>query len=218
MSSLPLGFAGTEAMVQALDGVHVGVGKCLGLARDNVGIFEVQCCLVGPGDCTVIMTGGLSKISSDAIRNLQGLVVESIPEIATTLSVPSHDDLVLMKRGYNLHVHIEHGYDDIEPTYQMGAIYASLVSLMIKRRPREDTMIFGHVNILNGAFSASWRLDAFNIRNCKVMGYRRMVVGQGMKIADRAVAVASELHEDGKPQVEILVKSNILEAIRECFD
>ena len=163
-----------------------------------------------------MMTGNLSKISQDAIRNVKCLVEESIPTIAGVLGV-SLESLSLTRRGHDLHVHVEHCFVPIEPTYQMGAIYVSLVSLLVGRRPRDDTTILGAIDIVTGAFTSQWKVDVYNVQNYKIGGFRRLVIGEGTKLTEKALSAAAELHEDGRPQVEIVTKGHILETLKACF-
>ena len=203
-------------MAEALDGPHVGLGYGVGLFEDGVGSFEVQCCWTQPGNRELIMTGNLSTVSGDAINNMKDRVCESIPSIANRLAVSS-EDLVLMKRGHDLHVHIEHSFHPIKPSYQMGAIYVALVSLMIGRRPRKDTVVFGDVGNRTGVFSSPWKLGD-TVHHCVGLGYRRAVVGKSSMMTPEATAFASRIHVDGEPFLRIISVDNILDALTYCFE
>ena len=157
------GFTRTDDMVGALDGHHVGLASCLGLYIDKTTIFEVQCCSTKPGRCGLIMTGGLSDVSQDSIRMLKGLVDASAPEIAPRVGL-SEDGLHLMRREYDLHVHLENAFAPLRGSYQMGPIYMALVSLMIGRRIRKGTMLFGAVGNL-GEFYGAWQLEVLDIQH-----------------------------------------------------
>lgn len=39
-----------------------------------------------------------------------------------------------LRRDTDLHVHVENGWRPVHPTYQMGAIYVALASLLVGRR------------------------------------------------------------------------------------
>ena len=215
---IPIGFVRRDGMVEALaNGPHVGVCHCLGLVTDGIGTIQVQCCWVKPKDNEgLIMTGNLSSVTKDAIPVMKDLVIASTRAIASRLGLPP-DELSLDKRGHDLHVHVEHRFLPIETTYLMGAIYVSLVSLMIGRQPGDDTMVFGHVGNSSGSFSSKWKLDETNISNCKYIGYRRAILGKNTEVTDGAKAAAEMVQDDGKPLVELIIVEDILDAISLCF-
>ena len=210
------GFTRLDGMAEALDGCHVGVGKCLGLEADGVGVVEVQCCWTSPGRRELIMTGNLSQVSRNAIYSMKDLVQASIVTIMDELGLPSQG-LSLVKSGHDLHVHIEHGYQSVKPSYQMGAIVISLVSLLIGRRPREDVILFGDVGNSAGQYSSNWTIDLGFVADCARWGYREAFVGDGTKVTDDAKAAAGVLQRDGRPLVKLTVFEGILDAIPLCF-
>ena len=129
------GLTRRDGMAEELDGCHVGLGRCLGLVHDHIGDIEIQCCWTRPGNRELILTGNLSSVSREAIWNIKDLVQQSIPGISSRLGLCA-EGLSLIKQGHDLHVHVENGFHPVGPSYQMGAIYLSMVSLLISQRPR----------------------------------------------------------------------------------
>ena len=179
--------------------------------------MQVQCVWVQPGRQQLLMTGNLSQPSEACIRNVKDFVEAAAAAIAERLGVaaPPHS---LMRPGCDLHVHVEHGYQPVAPTYQMGAIYAAMVSLLFGRRAREDVMIFGEVGNLGG-FSSNCPLEEENIEICKGQGYRRAILGTGTRVSEAARRAASQPHgDDGKPCLELMVTKSILSAVVWYFE
>ena len=169
-------------MVEALDGCHVGLGYCVGLVDDRVGTIEIQCCWTCPRARELIMTGNPSMVTQDAIRNTKDYICATLPSIASGLGLPA-ESLCLIRDGHDLHVHVEHGFQEIRAAYHMGAIYAAMVSLMVGRRPREDTLIFGSIGCCSGVFSGHWKVDAIHIHRWVSVGYRRAIIGEAVKVS-----------------------------------
>lgn len=182
-----------------------------------MGEIEVQCCWVEPGTQQLVMTGNLSQQSRSSIYNVRDLVMGDVTALAGRLGVAA-PAYTLVRRGYDLHVHLEHGYQPVEATYQMGAIYVSFVSLLFGRRARKDVMIFGDVGNL-GAFSSRWSLNDANVEVYIDQGYRRVILGANTAVSDGARARAREPHpEDGKPAVDLVITDKILEAACMYFE
>ena len=187
-------------------------------AVDKVYRFEVQCCRVPPGKCEVITTGGLSVVSQDAIRVVKDLVHASTREIASRMGVDS-DGLSLMKRGMDLHVHVDNfAFGKINKTYQMAPLYMSMVSLVFGRRMKDDVMVFGDVGS-SGSLSCIWKLEVNHIQLYRRHGYRQVIVGFGAKtkISEEAKATAGAIQSDGRPFVDIVIVGNIMDALPLCF-
>lgn len=183
----------------------------------QVGEIEVQCTWVEPGSQQVLMTGNLSTQSRACIRNVVELVMADLSAIASRLGLPTPSH-TLVRRGYDLHVHLEHGYQPVRPTYQMGAIFVALVSLLFGRRAREDVMIFGDVSNL-GAFSSNWTLQEADVKDFIDEGYRRVILGVNTQVPDAARARALEPHpDDGKPALDLIVAHRILDAMGLYFN
>ena len=200
-------------MTRALDGPHIGLGHCLELVDDKVGNVEVQCCRFKPGNADLLMTGNLSAISKSVIENLLGLVEMSIPAIAARLGLPAADGLSLMKHGQDLHVHVVNRHQPIESTYHMGAIYVALVSLLIGRRARADTTVFGDVANAYATFSSIWDLNVNHIMQCQSGGYRHAILAKGTEVDAEATAAAAVIQEDGRPLVELHTVGHILDVL-----
>ena len=185
----------------------------MGLAfSDGTGLIEAQRSWVQPGVRDLAVTGNLSSVSHDATSSVRDRVTASFAGIASRLNVPE-DSLTLIKAGRDLHVHIEHGFCPIVPSYQTGAIYLAMVSLTIAKRPRTDTTTFRDVGNSTGIFSSIWEFSETTIKYCSQLGYRRSVLGGGIKIKDKTRATADVIQRDGRPLVELIVVGSILDAL-----
>ena len=118
-----------------------------------------------------------------------------------------------MRRGCDLHVHVEHGYRPFTSTYIMGAIYMAMVALLFGRRPRDDTIIFGAVGC-GIAFSSKWELDKRYVTVCRKEGFRHVIIGAGTTVADEVKKRAEKAHPvDGEPCVKLITVDRILDAV-----
>ena len=167
------------------------------------------------------MTGHLSDLTQACVRNMIDLVIHDTHAIMDQLDCESSMELSLMKRGYDLHVHVEHGYQPITSTYSMGAIYMAMVSLLIGRHLSDKVIIFGDVGNA-GSLSSKWSFDERYVRVCGALGYRRVITGPTTPgvtaISDEAKAFAASLHSDGKPLVEIITVHKVLDALPWYFN
>ena len=203
-------------MAEELDGCHVGLGRCLGLVHDHIGDIEIQCCWTRPGNRELILTGNLSSVSREAIWNIKDLVQQSIPGISSRLGLCA-EGLSLIKQGHDLHVHVENGFHPVGPSYQMGAIYLSMVSLLISQRPRKDVVVLGDVGNATGAFSSAWDVGQSYMGYCQQLGYRHVILGDGTNVTPEAEIAAGQIQGDGQPLVRLTFIRNILDALSLCF-
>ena len=204
-------------MVQALYGPDVGFGRCLGLLHDGVGDVEVQCRFLSPGSRGLIMTANLSDTTQMCIRNVYDFVANDTADIARCMGMSSAEGLELPRGGYDLHVHVEHEFQPIVPTYIMGAIYVSLVSLVLGRRGSRAVSILGSVGNA-GSLTSPYPIDQSYVATAIDQGYRRAIIASSMVISDEAKAMAEELHEDGEPRLKIIRVGTIRDALPVYFD
>ena len=212
------GFEQEEGMVEALDSSKVGIGRCLCLNGDGGDIFEFQCCYTGPGEAKTIITGKASQVVDECILFVKTIINNDLEAIAARCDV-SVDKLRVMRPHMDLHVHCEKDSQEIGSGYAMAAIYIAMVSLLLQRRPREDTVILAEMNSYGHMFSKwVWTLDEMN--HCAQNGVRRVVLGEGTHITvDAMQASESWVHEDGKPLVELVVwGQEISEALHYFFE
>lgn len=188
-----------------VDGRQVGVGTCIGLVEGGEGVVDVQSCWVGPRkgcDGTMMVTGHLFQ----EMRNAVLLVRNVVYELRSTLASHFNSDVKtfdVVKMYKTLHVHIESNYRVISSSYYMGAIFISLVSLLVGRRPRCDVVVFGEVNPV-GLLRSCWEWTEQEVAVCVEKKVRHVVVGVGTKVSDEAQEMMDVISRaDGKPLVEI---------------
>ena len=212
------GFTKTDEMVAALDGPHVGVGVCMGLVDDHHGMIEFQCCWTTPrihGE-EVLATGALSIVTHEAVLVIKVLVLEHTQRIAQYFGL-APEKLRLIRLKHTLYVHVCN-WEPIEPAYQMGAIYVCMVSLLVGRRPRTDTAIFGDVTTV-GVFISKWKWSEKEVEVCKSKGIRRVVLGAGTEVLKAAQAMADVIHEeDGRPTVEFKFETRLVNVLPHMFE
>ena len=186
-----------------VDNPRVGLGTCVGLVKDKEGVVDVQSCWVSPckaGDAPLMVTGLLTDELRDAVTLVRNVVYELRGKLASYYDreMKSFD---VVRRYRTLHVHIENNYRPISKSYYMGAIFISLVSLLLGRRPRTDAVVFGDVNPL-GVLSSCWAWTEEEVSLCETMGIRRVVVGVGTMFSSEAQQMMGVVQSDGRPLVE----------------
>lgn len=208
-------------MEACLDGPHVGVGICLGLLDDGVGLVEVQCCRLLPGKRELLLTGNFSGSAEMALQTVTALAEKDAAcLLAMDKSAAARGPPVLLPRGTDLHVHLHHDYGPVTTIYFMGAAYLSLISLLLGRRPPADVLIYGGVGNMG---SLTWggtapELPAVYMTDAFRLGYRRLFLGGMCKVTAEAAAEAAILADDGRPRVEIIRKKKMRDAAAAVFD
>ena len=205
-------------MMSALDGPHVGLGLCVGLAKDGHSVIEVQCTWTGPRKLTdddVIITGHINSVMQESVNLVKDLVVERNREIAEHLG-RKPEQLRLIKQTRYLHVHIENEYKAVNKSYLMGAIYISMISLLIGRRPKAGTAVFGDISPY-GVFSSVWDWTDQEVGVCQSKGNRQVVVGSGTVLLDKAPQMVEAMQEDGQPLVKIIQEQDPIKMLSHFF-
>ena len=179
--------------------------------------MEIQCCSLELGHADLIMTGNLSVETQACIRNVKDLVIATTPAIALSLGIEASEALSLVRRGYDLHVHVDYGYSPITVTYIMGAMYMAMVSLLVGRTPRDDTIIFGAVGNA-GSLNGRWELQRMFFTVCRNKGYRRVIIGAGITLPKDAKERAEAIHPDGKPWVDVITVDMVVDAVPLYFN
>ena len=171
------GFKSLEGMAEALDGTHVGVGRCLCLEEEGGGIMETQCCWTSPGRRRIIITGDTTIVTKESIHLMRELVGKQLSQIAEVLNV-TVESLKLVRLHADLHFHCckEDG-QAVRPSYQMASIYVALISVLLGRRPRGNTVLFGDLNN-TGYLSSVWPWGIGEIKACKARGIHRAILGE----------------------------------------
>ena len=137
---------------------HVGVGKCLGFEVAEA--FEAQCCWVRPGN-GLLITGAMGQVMSECAMVAYQLISAYEGVITKRLEPSAQSPLFLMKAGQGVHIHIAYNIGrDISHGLYKGAMVVALLSLLVKRCPREDTAIVGDVTCLGGLcpLAGGWTL------------------------------------------------------------
>ena len=202
----------------AINGAHVGIGKCIGLVKDDKMVVEAQCCWTGPrgkDDRDTIITGALRELDRQAIWTVKNVVMELTEKIATHFN-KRPEELRLKRPTLMLHLHLETTYQPLAGPYYMGAVFIALVSLVVGRRPRTDTAIFGEVSV-TGNFGSGSEWTEEEIGWCRTLGIRRAVLGGQTGVTQEAELMAAVVQEDGKPLVEIIRESFISRTLQHCF-
>lgn len=103
----------------------------------------------------LILTGAMSTVTKESVTLLVALISTTTRRIGQALGLPTQQaaKLRLVRPTHDLHVHCVN-YEPIQPSYQQGAIYMALVGMMVRRRCRADTAIFGDVGTA-GSFTRS---------------------------------------------------------------
>ena len=143
-------------------------------------------------------------------------MIADTPAIFRIMGMESYSSSSLERRRCDLHIHVEHAYRPFSQVYVMGAMYMSLVSLFLKRRPREDVIIFGAVGNA-GSLSSNYELDRTYITVCKNRGYRRVIIGRGTVVPAEVQAYAEMLLSDGQPAVRLITMNRVLDAVPVYF-
>jgi hypothetical protein len=180
---------------------------------------------VGPKaarDEDLIVSGAMREVTLHVINVIKVLVEEQKDWIAAELGGKrgkrSKKQLRLLRPHLALHVHLESWGKPPEASYQGAALYVAMAGLLVEKRPREDTVVFGDVAV-NGALASSWRWGPSVIEHCRKMGVRRAVVPEGMVLEEEAKRLAEEVVEggDGRPAVEVIKVRNMLQALPHVF-
>ena len=208
-----------EDLMRSFRGSQVGVGLGVGLVEDNVGLFEVQACWVPSRTPDILVTGGLGRTNREAFLLVASFVETHASTIGACMGVSSDKSwsLSMRKPGCQLHIHMADSWKSLESTYQMGAIFICLVSLLVDRPCRTDTMVFGDINN-EGYFIGAWRWDKAMTDHAVGLGVRRVVVPEGTPMSPETKRRAAEEEPDGKVRLEIITISSVRELLPLCFD
>ena len=228
---------GSRDVMAQFRGSHLGVGQGLGVEDGDMrGLFEVQACHVSPGNEDVIITGTPTLVSRDGIKRLLSFIMDDYREVIGLqfgLSSGEEDDddhaknhqrKLLLKPGYDLHVHFATAYTPIDSSCQMAAIFVCLVSLVVGRPSREDTVVVGDVTN-EGYLKGCWRLETDLINYLRHCGIRRLIIAPGIGLGHEraaatttaAVGSSSLIEEEGKPTIEVIEAKCVNDLLSLCF-
>ena len=209
-----------EGLIAQLDGPHIGVGYSVGEPIDDTHPFEVQCAFVRPATGQLVITSrcGVTKVLEDSVIIVHRYVSEYHDAIRERLGIDAEDmgPRGLHKRGYDLHVHLMNRSANIQHTSYMAAMVVSMVSLLIGRRPRDDTAALGEVSY-TGLMSPVGEWGAAGVNKCKSQGIRRIVTAGDMEANAEATSMAAVIHADGRPTLEFHRYRYILDALPFLF-
>ena len=216
------GFQVSSGQIEALMGPQVGFALGVGLISDHVNVFEVQCCWVGPGSGEIIMTGNVSRETEEAIQFCKAFIDSRVAEIVRCMGPPSDPQQRFERAGHDLHVHINHNWRPVTPSYQIGAIMISMIALLSGRSPRADTAIFGNM-LPSGQLVSDWIWSQEMTKACYCNSYiskvRRAVVAKGTVFSDDVKRVADSISpKDGQPFLRYHHLNTIFDALPLCFD
>jgi len=147
---------------------------------------------------------------------VKNVMVELRCRLASHFGVKDDRMAIVRPTLYN-HVHIENSGLPVTLSYHSGAIFISLVSLMIKRRPRTDTAIYGSIGPTS-SFSSTRAWGTKEVTCCKEKGIRRVVVGKGTEIDKKAQRMADKVQPDGQPLLRIIHEEWAMKILQHCFD
>lgn len=145
----------------------------------------------------MIKTGHQSAASSAGIEMVRARVALDSPRIGQMLRM-SPTAPRLMRPMHDLHVHVSYVWRPILGGYQEGTMYVAMVALMLGRRARGDTLVFGQVDGKGVLVGGAWEWTARMVRFAAVCGYKRLVVGAGVRFEEGARALAEEEVEEGE--------------------
>ena len=208
-------------MRSAMDGPHVGIGRCVGL-EGQARPFESQCCWVRPGSQKLIVTGGIGddELGDETLRHLAKVVFLTVSShievVKHNLRALTGNSVDLIKTGHDVHMHlvweanggVKHG------RYQ-AAMAASLLSLMIQRRPRDDTAILGALTCTGRLSVANLEVDVVAL--CYAQGIRRMIVAEEQGFEQEVLDQAAVVEEDGEPLLRFIRHTFVWNAVLDLF-
>ena len=208
-----------SVLLPLLKSPHVGVAYGVGqLDEDTITDYQIQSCWVSPGGNDIIMTGALSQASREGIMWCKSFAETFWSSILEAFGLPpppssSSSFGPFYKPEFDLHVHVAHSWHPLPAAYQMGAIFMSLVSLMVGRRAMPHVAVLGDLSNL-GELISDWEVTEEMIHFCRLRGIHTLVVGHGTTIGDKAKKAASSRDEI----IEVHTVWKVLDAIPFCFD
>ena len=205
-----------------MDDHRVGVGKSLGFSRTTPNqALEAQCCWVRPGSRGLLVTGAIGEITKASATGAYDLVLSHIDAVRRAVGMGTAEPLDLIKAGTDIHLHILFGpMEGDGHALCKAAMVVAMISLLAKRRTREDTAIIGDVTcigalgiIVDGGWTVSMVQDCFN------QGIRRMVISIVQPLSDHpeVKARAAEIAPDGQPTLTFLQHRFVWDAMPDLF-
>lgn len=207
----------TAVMRCAMDGPHVGVGVCYGLEDEEVA-FEAQCSWVRPGNCKLIATGGIGDVlkrCADVTYIIVRSLACSINKRLTELSYPPVD---LIKTGYDIHMHLVcQSSKEVSHGLYKAAMAMSLLSLMMRRRPRQGVGIVGDVMPSGriSMYSSDWTL--VTVDRCEFFRVRRIIIPKEVELSPEVLDRAAIPAADGQPTLVFIRHESLWDAIEDVF-
>ena len=204
--------------MRSFRGSQVGVGLGVGLVEDNVGLFEVQACWVPSRTPDILVTGGLGRTNREAFLLVASFVETHASTIGACMGVSSDKSwsLSMRKPGCQLHIHMADSWKSLESTYQMGAIFICLVSLLVGRPSRTDTVVFGDMS-KEGYFLSVGEVNDAMVDHVCSLKMRRLALPTGTPVTSEATSKAEQPGLDGKPRIEIISVRHMHDLFPICF-
>ena len=204
-----------------MDGPHVGIGRCVGL-EGQARPFESQCCWVRPGSRKLIVTGGIGddRSGDETLRQLGEtafLTLSShIEVVKDKFRALTDSNVDLLKTGHDVHMHLVwEAYGGVKHGSYQASMAASLLSLMIQRRPRDDTAILGALTCTGRLSAANLEVDVVAL--CSAQGIRRVTVAEEQGFEQDVLDQAAVVKEDGEPLLRFIRHTFVWDAVLDLF-
>lgn len=158
-------------------------------------------------------------MARDKVQRLHRAILDKLSSAASQHSPLLMSLRSLDKERSDLHVHLIGPECFVNHSLYVAPIFISLVSLMLGRRSvHGDRLgVLGDVQHEGKHFVCIIDLNEADVRACYRQGLRQLIVPCNTVFKEGALAVASQVMEDGLPMVEFLRYANILDTLAFIF-
>ena len=204
--------------MEAFRGPHLGVGQGMGPLEGTFGLFEVQSCWVPSRSPDPLLTGCVSDNSRRCFAFARNFIDRHVSAIGTRTGLPTQqaDVLKVAKPACQLHCHFATGWVAITPPHQMGAIFISLVSLVVGRPSRADTVVLLQFDADGRAWPGE-EVSAAIVDHLSSRGITQLVVSQGTQVSDEASQKLHRIRSDTEVGLQIYYANYLEHLLSICF-